>query len=281
MEKTIRTSPYSQSVGLMSEEATFNPPSTVPSTPQPLSRRLSREVPNINLMTGSQEDDSAIEQRKPTRLVWQEYSNGVREARPYMASQKWRPPTQSMNGDRVKEAQGKVLSIEANKDSGVASGKPMSPSVTVASVLPTPDAPAGNALHTNMLGCNESPTTVSKTAINVHSPLAGFNAIDSIVPNPTAPSNLPAKKQRVDYLAGLVALSCMLVTAIHFCLTFAPAAINPGAYIHYKSEIWARKTIDSYFLNLIWIGKLLRPWRLLKTLVVERLTRDIWQAHSS
>ena len=83
-----------------------------------------------------------------------------------------------------------------------------------------------------------------------------LKATDSAAPNPTAPSKLPAKKQRVDYLAGLVALSCMLVTAIHFCLTFTPAAINPGAYIHYKSETWARKTIDSYFLNLIWIGKL-------------------------
>ena len=70
---------------------------------------------------------------------------------------------------------------------------------------------------------------------------------------------LPAQKQRVDYLAGLVGMSCLLVTAIHFCLTFVPATINPGAYVHYSYESWARKTISSYFLNLIWIGKFSHP----------------------
>ena len=74
------------------------------------------------------------------------------------------------------------------------------------------------------------------------------------VPSANAKSLSPPKK-RVDYLAGLVAVSCLLVTGIHFCLTFATAAINPGAYFHYESELWARRTINSYFLNLIWIGK--------------------------
>ncbi|KAA6406669.1 MAG: hypothetical protein FRX48_09601 [Lasallia pustulata] len=63
--------------------------------------------------------------------------------------------------------------------------------------------------------------------------------------------------KRVDYLAGLVALSSLLVTAIHFSLTFVPAAVNPGAYYHYKSEVWAKKIIDPYLLNLIWIGPFL------------------------
>lgn len=69
--------------------------------------------------------------------------------------------------------------------------------------------------------------------------------------------NLPVAAKRVDYLAGLVALSSLLVTAIHFSLTFIPAAVNPGAYYHYKSEIWAKKIIDPYLLNLIWIGPFL------------------------
>ena len=68
---------------------------------------------------------------------------------------------------------------------------------------------------------------------------------------------LPAAAKRVDYLAGLVALSSLLVTAIHFSLTFIPAAVNPGAFYHYKSEIWAKKIIDPYLLNLIWIGPFL------------------------
>lgn len=68
---------------------------------------------------------------------------------------------------------------------------------------------------------------------------------------------LPATAKRVDYLAGLVALSSLLVTAIHFSLTFIPAAINPGTYYHYKSELWAKKIIEPYLLNLIWIGPFL------------------------
>jgi hypothetical protein len=67
----------------------------------------------------------------------------------------------------------------------------------------------------------------------------------------------PKAKARVDYLAGLIAMSSLLVTAIHFNLTFAPAAINPDAYIHNPSEVWARKTVTSFFLNLNWIGPFL------------------------
>ena len=69
--------------------------------------------------------------------------------------------------------------------------------------------------------------------------------------------SLPVTAKRVDYLAGLVALSSLLVTAIHFSLTFIPAAVNPGAFYHYRSEIWAKKIIDPYLLNLIWIGPFL------------------------
>jgi hypothetical protein len=74
-------------------------------------------------------------------------------------------------------------------------------------------------------------------------------------PSGTKGATAPAK--RVDYLAGLVALSSLFVTAIHFCLTFSAAAINPDAYVHNDSEIWARKTVTSYFLNLNWIGPFL------------------------
>lgn len=43
--------------------------------------------------------------------------------------------------------------------------------------------------------------------------------------------------------------SAPISQAIHFCLNFSPTAIKPGAYIHYKNEIWARETIDSYSLT--------------------------------
>ena len=88
-------------------------------------------------------------------------------------------------------------------------------------------------------------------------PLGPDAIVQSPSPSAQAGGGLPTSKQRVDYLAGLVALSSLLVTAIHFCLTFTSAAINPGAFEHYSSEIWARKTINPYFLNLIWIGPFL------------------------
>lgn len=110
-----------------------------------------------------------------------------------------------------------------------------------------------------MTGYTGGVTALPKTAIAANIPSTGSKPTDTSASNPTAPSSLPAKEEWVDYLAGLVALSCMLATAIHFCLTFSPTAIKPGAYIHYKSEIWAWKTIDSCFLNLIWIGELPRP----------------------
>lgn len=87
-------------------------------------------------------------------------------------------------------------------------------------------------------------------------------------PNPPKHESSPAKqtppkknllepKKRVDYLAGLVAVSSLLVTAIHFCLTFVVGTVNAGAFTHYYSETIARKFLNSYFLNLLWIGPFL------------------------
>src|SRR5439155_13092153 len=116
-EKMVHTSQYSPTVGLTSEEATFthtppdsrvvsyygNTPSTVSSTPTPLSRRVSSEVTSIYLMAVSQEDNAAREQRKSTRLLWREYSAGLREAQPYMAPDNLCSPTESINGDKITE----------------------------------------------------------------------------------------------------------------------------------------------------------------------------------
>lgn len=120
-------------------------------------------------------------------------------------------------------------------------------------VLPASETPASDAICTDMTCYTGGVTALPKTAIAANILSTGSNPTDTSASNPTAPSSLPAKEERVDYLAGLVALSCMLVTAIHFCLTFSPTAITPGAYIHFKSEIWVRGTIGSYFLDLIWI----------------------------
>ena len=62
---------------------------------------------------------------------------------------------------------------------------------------------------------------------------------------------------RVDYLAGFISLSAILVTVNHFGLTFWAGVIIPSVRPHYQSEIWARKTIANYFLDPLWIGPFL------------------------
>ena len=67
----------------------------------------------------------------------------------------------------------------------------------------------------------------------------------------------PLVRQRVDYLAGFIAISAILVTLNHFGQTFWDSVINPAARAHYASETWARKTFASYFLDPLWIGPFL------------------------
>jgi hypothetical protein len=62
---------------------------------------------------------------------------------------------------------------------------------------------------------------------------------------------------RLDYLAGFIAFSALLVTLNHFGLTFCAAVIIPSVRPHYQSEIWARRTIATYFLDPLWIGPFL------------------------
>ncbi|KAH7062457.1 hypothetical protein B0J12DRAFT_707761 [Macrophomina phaseolina] len=61
-------------------------------------------------------------------------------------------------------------------------------------------------------------------------------------------------KARVDYLAGLVALCSIFVTLIHFHLTYIPAVVIPGAFVHYPSELWAEKLISPFIMNQMWLG---------------------------
>ncbi|RAL61801.1 hypothetical protein DID88_002864 [Monilinia fructigena] len=55
--------------------------------------------------------------------------------------------------------------------------------------------------------------------------------------------------QRVDHLAGLITVAAISVTVLHFCLTFVPAVVAPGAFAHYPAEKWINKTIVPFFLN--------------------------------
>ena len=140
---------------------------------------------------------------------------------------------------------------DSTQNPSVANGKRKGPSVIVDPGLPMSGTPAGELVGTEVLGYCECPPRMD----NPNS-LETIKAPGIAVLNRAAPSNLLAKKERIDHLAGLVTLSALLVTAIQFCLTFSPGTINPEANVHYESEIWARLTINSYLLNLIWFGKL-------------------------
>ena len=65
---------------------------------------------------------------------------------------------------------------------------------------------------------------------------------------------VPVARTRVDYLAGLVAVCSLLVSCTHFILTFVPSVIMEYLPGHYRSESWARKTIEPFFFNEIWVG---------------------------
>lgn len=65
---------------------------------------------------------------------------------------------------------------------------------------------------------------------------------------------LPQARTRVDYLAGLVAVCSLLVSCTHFILTFVPSVIEQYLPQHYESEYWARRTIEPFFFNEIWVG---------------------------
>jgi Glycosyl hydrolases family 16 len=49
---------------------------------------------------------------------------------------------------------------------------------------------------------------------------------------------LQVSKPRIDYMAGMVAVCALIVTLVHYALTFLPA-LDSGYNSHYESEIWA------------------------------------------
>ena len=65
---------------------------------------------------------------------------------------------------------------------------------------------------------------------------------------------VPEPQKRIDHLAGLVVISCLLVTAINFNLTFLYGDILGDSFARFYSLSVARKTITPFFLNPIWIG---------------------------
>lgn len=75
-----------------------------------------------------------------------------------------------------------------------------------------------------------------------------------VAANPGAKVPIAQVRTRVDYLAGLVAVCSLLVSGTHFILTYVPAVDENYLPEHYKSEYWARRTVEPFFFNEIWVG---------------------------
>ncbi|KAM3424312.1 hypothetical protein BST61_g11151 [Cercospora zeina] len=71
---------------------------------------------------------------------------------------------------------------------------------------------------------------------------------------PQAPK-VPQTQQRIDYLAGLVAVSCVMVTVRHFALTFWPFIVEAqGSTMHFAADRILSYIIGPYILTPLWIG---------------------------
>jgi hypothetical protein len=85
----------------------------------------------------------------------------------------------------------------------------------------------------------------SKSGVTV--PVSSGPAPAAAAPTDSTPGGKPAPRQKIDYLAGLLAVCSTLVSLTHFMLTFLPATIEPGAFAHYNSVLFF--TTSSRFLT--------------------------------
>lgn len=104
-----------------------------------------------------------------------------------------------------------------------------------------------------------APVQAASTTTSVHNYRATdkitMNTVtESAMPAPRMSSHRPPSRQRIDHLAGLTALCSLVVTVMHFGLTFVPAIVIPGAPQHNGSEYWAQKIIAPFLLNQMWLG---------------------------
>ena len=126
-------------------------------------------------------------------------------------------------------------------------------SYLVGGISPTVAVPAPVAASSKFVE-GEPEKWAEKPQVSVKETKAETSAAAATVASGAA---APLARQRVDYLAGFIAMSALLVTMNHFGLTFWASVIIPSVRPHYASETWARKTIASYFLDPLWIGPFL------------------------
>ena len=99
-----------------------------------------------------------------------------------------------------------------------------------------------------------SPTTKSPTAREVATPEFPKRETNVNTKVTEGRTSFLDAQPRMGNLAGLLVVSCLLVTAINFNLTFVHGDSMSDGFLHSHSEEIARKTISPFLLNQIWIG---------------------------
>ena len=77
---------------------------------------------------------------------------------------------------------------------------------------------------------------------------------DTAFPAPRMNSRPRTAHQRIDYLAGLTTLCSMVVTFMHFGLTFIPGIVPADAPQLDRSEYWTQTIFAPILLNQMWLG---------------------------
>ena len=101
---------------------------------------------------------------------------------------------------------------------------------------------------------DSTPSTKSPIVAEIETPVPPKMESNVNISSKEAFPSLLEGQQRVEYLAGLLVLSCILITAINFNLTYVYGDIVTDKFYHSRSEEIARKTIAPFLLNQIWIG---------------------------
>jgi hypothetical protein len=116
---------------------------------------------------------------------------------------------------------------------------------------PMPYTPAPESLYQD----SQLTLTGPRTHINVPDDKITMETVtETALPAPRMRPQPAPPRQRIDHLAGLTALCSLVVTLMHFGLTFVPAIVQPGAHAHSASEPWAQRIIGPFLLNQMWLG---------------------------
>jgi hypothetical protein len=160
-----------------------------------------------------------------------------------------------------RESDGSVSSSWRESHGGTANDSPMpgTPSDSRATTminLPLDRimAEEGTGHHTRLASIESARSTDSKKGKNKSRRLSVLVAEEKLPSVASGQKEVLTRKPRIEYLAGLTAMCAIIVSIVHFCSTFAPAVIFPGAPHHYTSENWANKIVTPYLMNQIWVG---------------------------